>query len=700
VGLELIVVVAPSIADDDANNVLIPPIATLATWRLDDVDFEFDASFILPDAASQLTQLAVLSAQHPDAPISIFGHADPVGNDDYNKTLSGRRAVSVYGMLTRDAKKWEQLYKNPFGGDDWSKRPLQVMLDTLGFSPGALDGKIGAKTQAAIKEFQKSQGLPATGNANPSTREKLFLAYMDKTCQDPGGQPFQVDKSRFLGGGADPDGKADFQGCSEFNPLLMFSRQENQQLSKPSQKSRRDFENAPNRRVNVFLFQPGTRIDPAAWPCPRVKEGFADCKKRFWSDADDRRQFQAQRRQYPDQRDTFACRFYDRIMRAIQEAPGPTPQGALVLSWSKREVTPDHNSQFPAASAPTDVVPDEAKVELLVESRGVPDGTAATIEIRNADSDALAADGTLQNLVVQGNRVVDSQTGAPPELVLRAPDLYDPFDKPFYYFKVHIDGPPALDGETPRDFVNQPDKVLRLFWWHLSVGDAIADSPAGGGLTTVDEMNEVAGLHSQNPHRKVGRTAFNLQRPTVSDWGSVLRNSYSYHQGSHGDVRCRVDRRQFNSSNDNFPTVCPLDPTHPGRSVVFLGQSAFGDAEVSQAANVPSVPRYLVYFDACVAGFEPSFANAVRARGTRFVLAFRKYIPDDDAREMARQFYRRWIQIHKGDPDTIPQVFFQVAPPFFNSMRPVLFGPGGGAASSEVAQAGSAIAGALATGAG
>src|SRR5262249_35424587 len=85
--------------------------------------------------------------------------------------------------------------------DDWSKRPLQVMLDTLGFSPGALDGKIGAKTQAATKEFQKTQGLPATGNANPSTREKLYSAYVDKTCQDPVWQPLQVDKPRMREGG-------------------------------------------------------------------------------------------------------------------------------------------------------------------------------------------------------------------------------------------------------------------------------------------------------------------------------------------------------------------------------------------------------------------------------------------------------------------------------------------------------------------
>jgi len=32
---------------------------------------------------------------HPACPLSVFGHADPVGSDDYNKALSGRRAMAV-----------------------------------------------------------------------------------------------------------------------------------------------------------------------------------------------------------------------------------------------------------------------------------------------------------------------------------------------------------------------------------------------------------------------------------------------------------------------------------------------------------------------------------------------------------------------------------------------------------------------------
>ena len=63
----------------------------------------------------------------------------------------------------------------------------------------------------------------------------------------------------------------------------------------------------------VFLFRPGTKVNPQRWPCPRAKEGVAGCRKRFWSDGEKRRSFQAARREFKDAQDTFACRFYQRL---------------------------------------------------------------------------------------------------------------------------------------------------------------------------------------------------------------------------------------------------------------------------------------------------------------------------------------------------------------------------------------------------
>lgn len=61
------------------------------------------------------------------------------------------------------------------------------------------------------------------------------------------------------------------------------------------------------------------------------------------------------------------------------------------------------------------------------------------------------------------------------------------------------------------------------------------------------------------------------------------------------------------------------------------------------------------------------------------MIAFRKFIPDGDARQMARNFYNKWCGVHKCDPSKIPEVFFDVGAPYYGSMRPILFGAGGGA---------------------
>src|SRR4051794_33711825 len=65
----------------------------IACWRMDDPDFDFDSSFVVPSSRQQLLLFGDLFREHPAAPVSIFGHADPTGNDEDNKALSGRRAI-------------------------------------------------------------------------------------------------------------------------------------------------------------------------------------------------------------------------------------------------------------------------------------------------------------------------------------------------------------------------------------------------------------------------------------------------------------------------------------------------------------------------------------------------------------------------------------------------------------------------------
>ncbi len=293
-----------------------------ACWRVNDLRFAFGSSFVQSEIKDDIHSLKDLVTKHSlggvKPPLSVFGHADPVGQDVPNKMLSGRRAQAIYGLLTRKTELWEELYSQPTGPDEWGDPAIQIMLSTVQSDlqePEEGQGGAGESEGATIsidqvKAFQVLHGLKEDGIVGPNTRRELFRVYMDELCVD-----FVVGPSEFLGKGEDSKGKGDYQGCSEFNPLLIFSQDEQEKFQQAQDKSERNSENAPNRRVMIFLFRPGTEVRLEKWPCPRVSEGINDCEKRFWSDGEDRRTRREQEipREYGDTKDTFACRFYDRL---------------------------------------------------------------------------------------------------------------------------------------------------------------------------------------------------------------------------------------------------------------------------------------------------------------------------------------------------------------------------------------------------
>jgi outer membrane protein OmpA-like peptidoglycan-associated protein len=187
------VLVAPSTANE--TNRIIAGLIPIACWRVDDVRFDFDSSFVLPAVAEEIAALSKLREAHKKPvvprtdlklpqfifpPLSVFGHADPVGQDDYNKFLSGRRAAAIYGMLTRRDEIWEDLFSNKgeftgsAAGDKWGTRVIQTMLTELGFASGKSGDQSDSDETSAVREFQSSQGLATDGNAGQQTRKKLF----------------------------------------------------------------------------------------------------------------------------------------------------------------------------------------------------------------------------------------------------------------------------------------------------------------------------------------------------------------------------------------------------------------------------------------------------------------------------------------------------------------------------------------------
>ena len=326
---DLVARVGPSTADQ--SNRLRIPLIPKACWKLEESNFEFDSSFILPVGLTLDTgRLKALLDAHPQSVLSVFGHADPVGRDEYNKALSGRRALAVYGMLTRRTDIWDELYrKRDASGDKWGLRSIQIMLNQVlpvGRPPelgGAIDGTMDEPTRQKLREFQAARGLAPTPFGPPpehvldrNSFEALAGAYMDKVCTDDDGTPFRVAKTDFLARGEDRDLKGDVQGCSEFNPLLIFAQAKQRQFDDPTKHKLRNEANKPNRRVMVLLFRPGSRVDPSRWPCPRTKEDTAGCRRRFFSDARARLASGPDDREFEKTRDTFACRFYDRIVNS------------------------------------------------------------------------------------------------------------------------------------------------------------------------------------------------------------------------------------------------------------------------------------------------------------------------------------------------------------------------------------------------
>jgi hypothetical protein len=319
-------VVAPTSEDKpDAFNTMRHMLAVLACKDVPDDHFEFDSSFIGPKAKKAFTALHGTITRHPESPLSIWGHTDPVGTLEYNQFLSERRAEAVHAVLVRDLDAWERLFSSVPArgkaiGDVWGDAAIETILADRGFPR---DEAKKETLEAAIKRFEAARGDAAPkGKNDPAFRRRLFAEYMDAICVDKNGKAYQLKVTDFLGEG---DEHGAFQGCSEFNPQLILAKAESDQFDKDKKfgKKLRAIANRDNRRVMIFFFEVGTKIDTKKWPCPRAKEGLQKCLDHRFSDHKDRteKQFPLRRRRFGKQvrnetdrfsrpEMTFGCRFY------------------------------------------------------------------------------------------------------------------------------------------------------------------------------------------------------------------------------------------------------------------------------------------------------------------------------------------------------------------------------------------------------
>jgi hypothetical protein len=433
--------VAPTDDATKALNTIRAPLIAIACWKLPDHFFDFDSSVVVPESKGGFAKFFDLRKDLVDAktglapPLTIFGHADPVGKDAYNSTLSSRRAAAVHALFTRNTDVWEFLYSDPQGtGDIWGRKSLQVMLGALPsqdgtpFFTGKADGVWSQAWSDAIRAFQQEhQPDSVTGEAGtPVHRKPIFAAYMDFLCADSTGKPFQLSATDdFLARNQGKNFKGDLQGCGEFNPSLLFSKSEERSFKS---KEERNAQNRPNRRVVVYLFKPGTSIDPEKWPCPAFredgKEAAKKCVARFWKDGNDRRSRQEEdaRRTFRESEDTFACRFYQGFaarspcegivhlwVLRIQETTEKTLLGRAPLANRRCVVTLGAEADAAIVRTDTDangtvhlpVLDDRTKMTLKVDPAAKPAGPNAGAPA-SGDPEAEAGEASFIAIALDG----------------------------------------------------------------------------------------------------------------------------------------------------------------------------------------------------------------------------------------------------------------------------------------------------------
>jgi peptidoglycan-associated lipoprotein len=82
------------------EEVVVAPVAKISDEVMqEDIYFEFDKSTLTPAAQDNLMRKAEWLRENPDATVTIGGHCDDRGTNEYNLALGDRRAESSKAFL-------------------------------------------------------------------------------------------------------------------------------------------------------------------------------------------------------------------------------------------------------------------------------------------------------------------------------------------------------------------------------------------------------------------------------------------------------------------------------------------------------------------------------------------------------------------------------------------------------------------------
>jgi len=103
------------------------------------------------------------------------GTMDKRGTDKGAAGTMDKSTAGTTDKAPRGEMKGDKGDRAARGGNTGQVKAVQQALKDKGHDPGPIDGRMGPKTQAALKDFQKAQGLKETGRLDTETIAKLEI---------------------------------------------------------------------------------------------------------------------------------------------------------------------------------------------------------------------------------------------------------------------------------------------------------------------------------------------------------------------------------------------------------------------------------------------------------------------------------------------------------------------------------------------
>jgi peptidoglycan hydrolase-like protein with peptidoglycan-binding domain len=146
----------------------------------------------------QILTAVILSGSVGLGAQSILGQSSP-GGAGRSDPVPGQPGT----IPERVERPGAETQKQGLASSDDIKKAKEA-LKAKGHNPGDIDGNMDAKTQQAIRDFQKANKLPVTGVLDQETAQKLGVSLGDK-----GSSPQRGESPMPRGGSSGPSGGSD-----------------------------------------------------------------------------------------------------------------------------------------------------------------------------------------------------------------------------------------------------------------------------------------------------------------------------------------------------------------------------------------------------------------------------------------------------------------------------------------------------------